>query len=115
MGEPGNGWAQVMSELAYERSGPERFLSAFRVLLEYGRSIKDNATAEQTALYGRLIAHLMVLRRMSVSVANLLQQGIMPNTEAALIKELGNAYERLVPEAIRMHPPKRPPLIMQGC
>ena len=57
VGEPGNGWAQVMSELAYERSGPERFLSAFRVLLEYGRSIKDNATAEQTALYGRLIAH----------------------------------------------------------
>ena len=108
MGEPGNGWAQVMSELAYERSGPERFLSAFRVLLEYGRSIKDNATAEQTALYGRLIAHLMVLRRMSVSVANLLQQGIMPNTEAALIKELGNAYERLVPEAIRMHPPETP-------
>ena len=57
----------------------------------------------------------MVLRRMSVSVANLLQQGIMPNTEAALIKELGNAYERLVPEAIRMHHRKRPPLIMQGC
>ena len=108
VGEPGNGWAQVMSELAYERSGPERFLSAFRVLLEYGRSIKDNATAEQTALYGRLIAQLMVLRRMSVSVANLLQQGIMPNTEAALIKELGNAYERLVPEAIRMHPPETP-------
>jgi acyl-CoA dehydrogenase len=108
VGEPGNGWAQVMSELAYERSGPERFLSAFRVLLEYGRSIKSDANPEQTALYGRLIAHLMVLRRMSVSVANLLQQGVMPNTEAALIKELGNAYERLVPEAIRLYPPKHP-------
>ena len=27
----------------------------------------------------------------------------------------GNAYERLVPEAIRMHPRQRPPLIMRGC
>ena len=28
VGEAGNGWAQVTSELGYERSGPERFLSA---------------------------------------------------------------------------------------
>ena len=27
LGELGDGWAQVTSELAYERSGPERFLS----------------------------------------------------------------------------------------
>ena len=30
VGEPGNGWQQVTSELAYERSGPERFLSSFQ-------------------------------------------------------------------------------------
>ena len=34
VGEAGNGWAQVTSELAYERSGPERFLSAYRVFVE---------------------------------------------------------------------------------
>ena len=28
VGEPGNGWAQVNAELAYERSGPERYLSS---------------------------------------------------------------------------------------
>ena len=25
VGQPGNGWEQVISELGYERSGPERF------------------------------------------------------------------------------------------
>ena len=29
VGEPGNGWQQVTSELAYERSGPERFCRLF--------------------------------------------------------------------------------------
>ncbi len=37
VGEPGNGWQQVTGELAYERSGPERFLSAFRVFVELVR------------------------------------------------------------------------------
>ena len=34
IGTPGEGWQQVMSELAYERSGPERFLSAMALLVE---------------------------------------------------------------------------------
>ncbi|MCG2635460.1 MAG: acyl-CoA dehydrogenase family protein, partial [Gammaproteobacteria bacterium] len=29
LGNPGDGWKQVTSELAYERSGPERFLSTY--------------------------------------------------------------------------------------
>src|SRR3546814_3023675 len=31
VGAPGNGWTQVTSELAYERSGPERYLSRIRL------------------------------------------------------------------------------------
>ena len=42
IGTPGNGWEQVMSELGYERSGPERFLSAFRVIVEFAREIESN-------------------------------------------------------------------------
>ena len=71
---PGNGWAQVMSELAYERSGPERFLSAFRVLAEFGKSLQNVATESQARLYGQLVAHLVVLRRMSISIASLLEE-----------------------------------------
>src|SRR3546814_16613998 len=32
VGNVGDGWKQVVSELAFERSGPERFLSTFVVL-----------------------------------------------------------------------------------
>ena len=41
VGQPGNGWEQVISELGYERSGPERFLSAFRVLVEYSKELAE--------------------------------------------------------------------------
>ncbi len=34
IGTEGNGWNQVSAELAYERSGPERWLSSFRLLSE---------------------------------------------------------------------------------
>lgn len=108
VGEPGNGWEQVMSELGYERSGPERFLSAFRVLVEFVRDIHGSAGADQEALVGRLIAHLVTLRRMSISVAGMLEEGKLPNTEAALVKDLGNTYERLVPELLRLHLPDQP-------
>ena len=35
VGEPGNGWQQVTSELAYERSGPERFYRRSASLLSW--------------------------------------------------------------------------------
>ena len=101
VGEPGNGWEQVISELGYERSGPERFLSAFRVIVEYAREVGTEASDEQAALMGRLVSHLVTLRRMSIAVAGMLEAGETPITEAALIKDLGNTYERLVPEIIR--------------
>lgn len=101
VGEPGNGWAQVMSELAYERSGPERFLSAFRVVVEFMEEIKDEPTDEQMAVLGRLVSHIVTLRRMSISVAGMLEAGGTPDTEAALVKDVGNAFERMVPEMIR--------------
>jgi alkylation response protein AidB-like acyl-CoA dehydrogenase len=102
IGEPGNGWEQVMSELGYERSGPERFLSSFRVLVEYIRELDGTGSAEQTALVGKLVSHMVTLRRMSISVAGMLEAGKLPSTEAALIKDLGNTYERLVPELVRL-------------
>ena len=102
IGAPGNGWEQVMSELGYERSGPERFLSAFRVIVEFAREIESNPSDEQLVLLGRLASHLVTLRRMSISVAGMLGEGKLPLTEAALIKDLGNSYERMVPEIVRL-------------
>ncbi len=105
IGEAGNGWAQVTSELGYERSGPERFLSAFRVLVEFVRAAGPDPDRATAALIGRLVSHLMTLRKMSISVAGMLQGGASPGVEAALVKSLGNDFEKLVPELARLWTP----------
>ena len=102
VGAPGNGWAQVTSELGYERSGPERFLSAFRVYVEFVRVVQANPGRFAAAAVGRIAAHLMTLRRMSISVAAMLEAGKAPNLEAALVKELGNNFEKRLPEIARL-------------
>ena len=43
----------------------------------------------------------MTLRRMSISVAGMLEQGKDVVVEAALVKELGNNFEKLLPEIAR--------------
>ncbi len=105
VGEPGNGWAQVTSELGYERSGPERFLSAFRVYVEFVRLVGAQPNRFEAAAVGRIAAHLITLRRMSISVAGMLEDGKSPNVEAALVKELGNNFEKLLPEIARLAAP----------
>ncbi len=102
VGKAGNGWQQVTSELGYERSGPERYLSAFRVFVEFVRSCGRDPAPAQAAAIGRIAAHLMTLRRMSMSVAGMLESGQSPNVEAALVKELGNNFEKLLPEIARL-------------
>jgi len=105
IGEPGNGWQQVMSELDYERSGPERFLSAFRVMVEFVRAVGPAPDTRQAEVIGRLAAHMMTLRQMSLSVAGMLQAGSSPNVEASLVKDLGTNFEKEVPEILRLAVP----------
>jgi acyl-CoA dehydrogenase len=102
VGTEGGGWKQVTSELAYERSGPERFLSTFRLLLELIRRAGASPDDRAAETIGRIAAHLWTLRRMSLSVAGMLQAGGTPNLEAAIVKDLGNALEREIPELVRL-------------
>ena len=102
VGTPGGGWAQVTSELAFERSGPERFLSSFRVLSTLVEAARGSTDARLLGAIGRFAAHLATLRQMSLGVAAMLSRGAMPNLEAALIKDLGNACKREIPEAARL-------------
>ena len=102
VGAPGSGWGQVTSELAYERSGPERFLSSFRVLAAFAEAARGSDDTRVLTALGRFTAHLITLRQMSLSVAAMLSRGAMPNLEAALIKDLGNACERHIPEVVRL-------------
>ena len=107
VGAAGEGWKQVTSELAFERSGPERFVSTFRLLVEFARRIdlvQDDPRAQEAL--GRIAAHLWTLRRMSLSIAGMLQAGEMPNLEAAVVKDLGNSLEREIPELVRLLVPR---------
>lgn len=101
IGPEGNGWKQVMSELAYERSGPERFLSTFVLLTELVRVLGPDPSDHACLLLGRLGAHLSVLRRLSRSVAGMLERGEDPALQASLVKDLGAIVEQEIPEIAR--------------
>jgi alkylation response protein AidB-like acyl-CoA dehydrogenase len=109
VGREGEGWQQVTSELAYERSGPERFLSSFQLLVELIRRAGADPGPQVAEAVGRMTAHLSTLRRMSLSIAGRLQAGDTPNLEAAVVKDLGNAFERSVPEIARLLAPSLRP------
>ena len=49
---------------------------------------------------GRLTAHLITLRQMSLSVAGMLQAGQNPNLEAAVVKDVGTGFEQEIPETV---------------
>lgn len=102
VGEIGNGWAQATSELAFERSGPERVLSTFPLLYELVAELKDIQTEQAAVEVGRLVASLWALRNMSASIAGLLEQGIDPVVEAALVKDLGTRFEQEVASTARL-------------
>ena len=89
LGEIDGAWKQATSELAYERSGPERFLETFYVLLELIRALGPEPDLRSAEGLGRLVAQLHTLRRMSVSVAGMLQAGKEPVVEGSIVKDLG--------------------------
>ena len=101
LGQEGDGWAQVTGELAFERSGPERFLSSFTLLVELIRALGPAPSEAARIAIGRLGAHLLTLRRMSRSVAGMLQNGENPALEAALVKDLGALVEQEIPDIAR--------------
>lgn len=102
LGTIGNGWEQVTSELAFERSGPERFMSTFPLLMEAVRVFGPNPEPHVAQVLGDLAAQLWALRRMSLSVAGALDRGEAPDVAAALVKDLGTRFESEVFERIRL-------------
>ena len=100
VGEEGAGWKQVTTELAFERSGPERYLSSLALILELIREVGKVPGERAAAVVGRLVAHLATLRQMSLSVAGMLEAGQNPNLEAAVVKDVGTTFEQEVPEIV---------------
>ena len=97
IGVEGQGWRQVISELAYERSGPERYMSSYRLIYELVQEVSLNPTSSGATAVGHLVAHLATLRAMSMSVAGKLQSGLDPALDGSVVKDLGAVFEQSVP------------------
>lgn len=100
VGRIGEGWEQVTSELGFERSGPERFLSTMPLVTEFAMRGPDLDEASTETL-GGLAAELWAVRQLSTRVAAALDAGEAPDVEAALIKDVGTRLEQASIEAIR--------------
>jgi alkylation response protein AidB-like acyl-CoA dehydrogenase len=101
LGEIDSAWKQATSELAYERSGPERFLETYYVLTELVRAVGPKPDTRSAEGIGRLVAQLHTMRRMSVSVAGMLQAGKEPVVEASIVKDIGTIWEQQLPHRVR--------------
>jgi acyl-CoA dehydrogenase len=101
IGQPGNGWNQVSAELAYERSGPERWISSFRLLAELVEALGAKASDAARVEVGRLLGQLMAVRQISLSIASMLEAGKTPNIEASIAKDLGTRLEQEIVRTVR--------------
>lgn len=94
VGVEGDGWAQATSELAFERSGSERFLSAMTLFRCLVGAVGPTPDARQAVEIGRLAAWLISLRSLSISVTAQLASGEDPVWAASCVKDLGTGYEQ---------------------
>ncbi|MGE0214656.1 acyl-CoA dehydrogenase family protein [Mycolicibacterium sp.] len=96
LGAVGAGWAQVTSELSFERSGPERILTTMPLLTAAIRALATRAELDAATRIdvGHLVARLVSLRQLSVSVARALVAGESAANQAALVKDLGTRFEQ---------------------
>lgn len=101
VGEEGSGWKQVNAELAFERSGPERFYSSIVLLDLWADTLRrKGASAVEASMLGGFLTQLSSLRNLSVALTALLARGESPVVEAALVKDIGTEFEQAIPAAI---------------
>jgi alkylation response protein AidB-like acyl-CoA dehydrogenase len=102
LGEIGQGWHQVTSELAFERSGPERYLSTFPLFAAaLGELAGRPVDAGRRRDLGGLVSRYWTLRQMSLAVAGALDVGQTPDLAAAVVKDLGTRFENEVIDVVR--------------
>lgn len=102
LGTLGAGWEQATSELAFERSGPDRFLTVMGPLIEFVRKYADREADPGTAsAIGEITAKLWAGRQLGLAIARSIDEGQMPTAEAALVKNFGTELEQEIIEKLR--------------
>jgi acyl-CoA dehydrogenase len=103
LGRPGDGWTQVTSELAVERSGPERILSSLPLLTSFVghlEQVEEPPDPDDVRAVGALVARLATLRQLSLSVAGALSGDSPVDVPAAVVKDLGTRFEQDLVESV---------------
>ena len=94
VGQAGMGWNQNTTEMAYERGGPDRWLSPFSTVEQLLRETQGTDIGERTTeLFGELTARWWSMRNLSLSVSRLIDDGEAPSIESSLVKEMGTRFE----------------------
>jgi acyl-CoA dehydrogenase len=108
LGQIGDGWEQVTSELGFERSGPERFLSTFPLLAHVVEAAHSQPSYRHMRETGALLVRLAALRQLSLAIACTLDRGVAASTPAALVKDMGTRFEgdviNLAREVLQVEP-----------
>jgi acyl-CoA dehydrogenase len=111
LGNIGDGWEQVTSELGFERSGPERILSTQPLLDQLADNLAvkgDDEDPWAASDVGDLVSQLTALRALSASVAVALSHNEPVGVAAAAVKDLGTRYESTVVEVAAQTSPVPP-------
>ena len=102
LGVVGDGWRQVNSELGFERSGPERFLSGYQLFETFvGAVAAKSEDPEIRCAVGSIASMFTVIRQMSLSLARSIDAGHPPGVEAAIVKDIGTTFEQAVVSRIQ--------------
>ena len=109
LGEAGMAWRQIVRQLDYERSGPERFLTTFPAFEAIAES--DDGTGRASPVVGSIVAEYSVLRMMSMAIAVGTDRDSPPGSIAAMAKDLGTRLEQRIGAAVLdLHPSEIPGL-----
>lgn len=100
VGQEGDGWKQVVAELAFERSGPERIYSSVVLLDAWIGHMQRVGRTDASPIVGQLSAELATLRAMSIACTARLSHGESPVVEASIVKDRGTSFEQELPIVI---------------
>ncbi len=118
LGTIGSGWTQAMQELAFERAGPERYLSTLPLLQALLPGL--DAGAPSAADLGRCISSITSFRTVNQRVVEHLATGNTAAIDIAMLKSLATSFEQgtvqlaldLVADPLRSTPASRKALAL---
>jgi acyl-CoA dehydrogenase len=96
VGDVGNGWAQILEQLDYERTGPERVLTTYPLFEELSRWAARSGDPSAVRSIGTLAAWIAALRSLSRAAAVSIDEGRFSAPTAAMVKDLGTHVEQAV-------------------